>query len=133
MQPDISTRSWSRRKPGGRRSPKSWLMKPSGYRRPASHCWSISTMPARSSSTRRTRSWPTARTSTRLRAARSCGWCGGRKSDPLELQAREARVETVRGDEGGMGALLDHLAVVEHDDAVAGQHGRQPMRDHECG
>jgi len=32
-----------------------------------------------------------------------------------------------------MRALLDDLALVHNQDAVAGQHSRQPMRDHECG
>ena len=32
-----------------------------------------------------------------------------------------------------MRALLDDAALVEHQDAVAGQHGRKPMRDHQCG
>ena len=54
-------------------------------------------------------------------------------STVLELQLREPRVEPAGGRELLVGAFLDDAAGVHHQDAVAGEHGRQPMRDHQRG
>ena len=51
----------------------------------------------------------------------------------LELQLRQPRIEPAGGGEALVGAFLDDAAFVHHQDAVAGQHGREPMRDHERG
>ena len=52
---------------------------------------------------------------------------------PLELQLGEPRVKPAIGDERLVGAFFDDAAFVHHQDAVAGEHGRQPMRDHDRG
>ncbi len=49
------------------------------------------------------------------------------------MQPRQPRVEAVGGDELCVRALLDDLARLHHQDAVAGEHGRQPVRDDEGG
>ena len=46
-------------------------------------------------------------------------------SDPLELQPRQPRIESVGGNQLRVGALLDDPALIHHHDAVAGQDGRR--------
>ncbi len=50
-----------------------------------------------------------------------------------ELALVQLGVQAADGEQLGMGALLDQAAVVEHQDLVGGQHGRQPMRDGDGG
>ena len=49
------------------------------------------------------------------------------------MQPRQPRVEAVGRDELFVRALLDDLARLHHQDAVAGEHGREPVRDDEGG
>src|ERR1700677_2790827 len=51
----------------------------------------------------------------------------------VELQLRQARVETVGRDETLVRSFLDDTALVQHQDAIAGQHGRQAMGDDQRG
>src|SRR3546814_14060855 len=47
----------------------------------------------------------------------------------LELQAREAGVAAVGGDEVVVATLFDDAALVHHDDAVGGAHGGEAVGD----
>ena len=51
----------------------------------------------------------------------------------LKLQSRQTGIKPALNDQALVRADLDDAALVEHQDAVAGQHGRQPMRDHQRG
>ena len=68
-----------------------------------------------------------------LRRARNDGWGALAASRPLELQSRQTRIKPVCRDELGMRALLDDLALIHHQDAVAGQDGGEAVCDHQRG
>src|SRR3546814_857796 len=84
--------------------------------------------------------WRVARTARSAHCARrersGCAACRkllcGRSGDGeiiLELQAREAGVEAVGGDEVVVATLFDDAALVHHDDAVGGAHGGEAVGD----
>src|SRR4029077_10266913 len=50
-------------------------------------------------------------------------------SGALELQLGEPGVETTRGHKRFVPAFLDDAAGINHQDAIARQHGGQPVRD----
>src|SRR6516165_186177 len=54
-------------------------------------------------------------------------------SSALKLQLCEPRIKAAGGDERMMRPLLDDAALMQHQNAVAGQDCRQPMRDHDGG
>src|SRR5262245_35191867 len=51
----------------------------------------------------------------------------------LALACPQASIETALSQKLEMRALLDDLAMIEHDDVVGMNHGREPMRDDEAG
>src|SRR4051794_29722915 len=51
----------------------------------------------------------------------------------LALAVPHARVKSVARQEALMGAALDDLALIEHDDLVGADDRREPMRDHQRG
>src|SRR6266576_3433621 len=58
---------------------------------------------------------------------------GSCSESTLELQAREPRIEAAGGDQLLMRALLDDAARVHDKDAVAREHGGEPVGDDQRG
>ena len=58
---------------------------------------------------------------------------GPSDSRVLELQLRQAGVETAGRHQRIVATLFDDAALIHHQDAVARQHGSQAMRDHQRG
>src|SRR5215831_15865460 len=54
---------------------------------------------------------------------------GERVEEPARLPPPQARIGAARGQEFGMGAFLDNVAVIEHDETVEAGDSRQPMGD----
>ena len=59
--------------------------------------------------------------------------CQRERLHVLELQLGKPRIEPAGGGERLVRAFLDNVALVHHQDAVAGEDGREPMRDHQRG
>ncbi|ERJ36121.1 hypothetical protein L810_0924 [Burkholderia sp. AU4i] len=57
----------------------------------------------------------------------------GRFGDRLQLRPHQAAIRAVTRDQRRVRALVDHLPLVEHQDAVGADHAGQPVREHERG